>query len=53
MLNHVHDFFLIYVMFICLGEVGFFMEFAHQLGGAEFNDLYDRHTARVLSEEPP
>jgi hypothetical protein len=43
---------LIHIMFMCLGEVGFFMEFDHQLGGAECNVLYDRHKERILSEEP-
>jgi hypothetical protein len=45
-------FFNLYIMFMCLDEVGCFMVFARRLRGAECNDLCDRHTARVLSEEP-
>jgi len=39
--------------FLCVGDVGLFVQFRHQFGGAEFSPMCEQHPEHTSTEEPP
>jgi len=39
--------------FLCVGDMGLFVQFQHQLGGAEFSPMCEQHPEHTSTEESP